>query len=91
MRAPGLGPYGLAYATGIHGCFEQPRNRQNAIEALSNITGVDLIKDVSAFLLGLHDLSARQLPQMTGDHGTVLRQAGGDGGNIGSSKEDQLA
>jgi hypothetical protein len=70
---------------------EQTCYRENAFEALRDCCSVDLIEDVPALLLGRDDRSCGQLVQVSRDNRAVLRQTGGDGGDIATAQQDKLA
>jgi hypothetical protein len=70
---------------------EQTCYRENAFEAFRDCRSVNLIEDVPTFLLGYDDLRSGQLVQVPRNNRAVLRQTGGDGGDIATPQQDKLA
>ena len=70
---------------------EHARYLENAFEPFGNSRSVDLIEDVSSFLLGYDNLRCCQLVQVPRNNRAVLRQTSGNGADVGAAQQDKLA
>jgi hypothetical protein len=85
---------GMDFASGdlrswAHCRGEQTCYRENAFEAFRDCCSVDPIEDVPAFLLGRDDFCCGELVQVARNTRALLRQAGGDGGDIATAQQDK--